>query len=140
MTLAQAGDGGNRTSTEASHPDPELRGRTYAIPFDAVWTAALSLAGGGLSRWGVVRADDGPGVIQAEVRPRLWGEPVDVLVRVGLDPDAQTRVDVVASSRGQRRDLGASRRQVIRFLQALDRVLAASGTYIPAPAAPHAAG
>lgn len=127
MTVVQPGDGRNRTSTHPAHPDAELRGSTYAIPFDAVWTTALSLAGGGLSRWNVVRADDGPGVIQAEVRPRLWGEPVDILVRVGLDADAQTRVDLVASSRGHRSDMGASRRQVIRFLRALDRALAALG-------------
>ncbi|HSG47520.1 MAG TPA: DUF1499 domain-containing protein [Longimicrobiales bacterium] len=124
MTLVQ-GDRRNRTSTHPAHPDPLLRGRTYAIPFDTVWTAALRLAGGGLPRWNVIRADDGPGVIQAEVRPRLWGENGDALVRVGLDADAQTRVDLVSSSRGNRNDLGASRRRAIRFFKALDRALAA---------------
>lgn len=126
MTLLHQADRRNRASTHPEHRDPLLRGRTYAIPFDAVWTAALQLAGGRLSRWSVVRADDGPGVIQAEARPLLWGEPGDILVRVRLDSDAQTRVDLISSSRGNRTDLGASRRRAIRFFAALDRALAVS--------------
>lgn len=125
MTLVQ-GDRKNRTSTHPAHSDRLLRGRTYAIPFDAVWTAALHLADGGLARWKVLRADDGAGIIQAEVRPRFWGENGDALIRVGLDADAQTRVDLVSSSRGRKSDLGTSRRRAIRFFRALDRALFAS--------------
>lgn len=132
MTLVQ-GLRENRTSTHPGHGDPDLRGRTYAIPFDRVWTTAVELAGGKLSRWFIVRDDDGPGVIQAEVRPRLWGENADVLIRIGLDEDAQTRVDLVSSSRGQRRDWGASRRRVIRFFKALDRALSATPDQILVP-------
>ena len=125
MTLVQ-GLRKNRASTHVTHGDPELRGRTYAIPFDTVWTAVLQLAGGGLSRWLLTREDDGPGIVQAEVRPRLWGENDDVLIRVKLDRNAQTRVDVTASSRGQRGDWGRSRRRVLRFCRALDGALSAS--------------
>jgi len=139
VTLVQ-GDRKNRTSTHPSHPDRLLRGRTYAIPFDTVWTAALHLADGGLARWTVIRADDGPGIIQAEVRPRFWGENGDALIRVGLDPDAQTRVDVVSSSRGSRSDLGTSRRRAIRFFRALDRALDSPGRRSPRPLAEVHAG
>ena len=122
MSGAHAG-GEHRTSTDPAHEDPVLRGRTYSIPFDEVWSAAVELARGRMPRWTVVREDDGPGVIHAEVKPRLWGDPADVLLRIGLDHDAQTRVYMVSSSRGQGRDWGASRRRVVRFFKALDRSL-----------------
>lgn len=134
MTLVQ-GHRKNRASTHEAHEDPSLRGRTYAIPFDTVWKAALDLAEGGLSRWFVVRHDDGAGVIRAEVRPLLWGENADVLIRIGLDRNAQTRVDLVSSSRGEKSDWGGSRRRVSRFFRAMDRKLDPAGRFalIPAP-------
>ena len=134
MTLVQ-GLRKNRASTHPHHEDADLRGRTYAIPFDQVWEAVVYLAGGGLSRWLVLRADDGPGIVQAEVRPILWGENSDVLIRVKLDRNAQTRVDITSSSRGTRGDLGASRRRVLRFIQALDQRLSATERQILTPAA-----
>lgn len=134
MTLVQ-GLRKNRASTHPHHEDPDLRGRTYAIPFDDVWEATVYLAGGGLSRWLVLRADDGPGIVQAEVRPLLWGENADVLIRVKLDRNAQTRVDATSSSRGTRGDLGASKRRVLRFFQALDQRLSATHKQILRPAA-----
>lgn len=128
MTLVQ-GHRKNRASTHESHEDPALRGRTYAIPFDTVWNTALDLAEGGISRWVVVRYDDGAGVIRAEVRPLLWGENADVLIRIGLDRNAQTRVDAVSSSRGEKSDWGASRRRLDRFFRAMDRRLDPSGRH-----------
>lgn len=130
MTLP--GDGEMpRVATCPDHDDPDLRGRTYPIPFDTVWSAALALAGGGIPGWSVVRADDVPGMIQGEVSPRLVGWMGDVLVHVGLDHHAQTRVDLICSSRGARRDLGTSRRRVVRFFRELDRALNA-----PVPSRP----
>ncbi|MDT8340044.1 MAG: hypothetical protein RQ751_00910 [Longimicrobiales bacterium] len=137
MTLVQ-GDRDARVSTHPSHEDDELRGRTYAVPFDAVWTAALRLAGGGLARWRVTRAEDVPGVIQAEVRPLLRGGATDVLIRIGLDRDGQTRVDLVASSRARRGGRRGSRRLTRRFLRALDRDLATSRGGAPAARRPAA--
>jgi hypothetical protein len=80
----------------------------------------------------VVRADDVPGVIQAEVAPLLWGWTGDALVRIGLDAQAQTRVEMVCSSRGARNDLGTSRRRTIRFFRALDEALSSIDIRIPA--------
>ena len=129
-------DAATRVATGPANPDPLLGGRTYTIPFETVWQAALTLADGGLRGWRVVRADDVPGVIQAEVIPRWIGWTGDVLVDVGLDDEAQTRVDMVCSSRDATRDLGTSRRRVVRFFQELDRALASQGL----PVHPRAGG
>ena len=37
----------NRAETSPTAEDRRLRGRTYAIPFETVWSAALALAGPG---------------------------------------------------------------------------------------------
>ena len=123
-----------RIATHPAHQDPQLRGRTYAIPFDAVWNAAVRLAAGGIPRWLLTRQDDVPGILQAEVRPLLWGENGDVMVRIKLDADAQTRVDMVASSRGTGRDWGANRRRIRSFFRALDESLGATGPQVISPA------
>jgi hypothetical protein len=109
----------NQAETRPDHPDPELQGRTYAIPFDRVWTVALALAGGGLKGWSLRRADDQEGRIEAEAKGML-GALDDVEVRVTLDPNAQTRVDLTSTSRKDRGDLGRNRRRVRRFLRELD--------------------
>jgi len=103
--------------------DARLRGRTYAIPFDRVWTQALALAAGKLRGWSVVSADDVEGEIRAETRGLLGGAS-DVVIRIGLDRDAQTRVDVTSASRNGRVDFGANARRIVRLLRALDRALA----------------
>lgn len=116
----------NSASTETGAG--RLRGRIYPIPFERVWRAALALAGGGLRGWRVLDADDLAGVIRAEATSLLFHRVADVEIRVGLDQDAQTRVDARSASRGRRGDLGASVRRLRRFLRRLDRALAA-----PAP-------
>ena len=129
MTL-KAGHRKNRASTHPKHGEPELRGRTYAIPFDTVWQATVRLTSGGLSRWSLLDADDGPGTLQAQASPLLWGRPTGFLIRVGLDRNGQTRVDAVGSTPGPRWDLGACRRRTVRFFRALDRELKANGSAI----------
>lgn len=129
MTL-QAGHRKNRASTHPGHGDTSLRGRTYAIPFDDVWQAAVRLTSGGLSRWSLLDADDGPGTLQAEASPTLWGRPTEFLIRISLDRNAQTRVDSMAYTPGPRWDLGACRRRTLRFFSALDRELQADGRAI----------
>ena len=68
--------------------DPVLAGRTYAIPFDPVWKAALELSGGGLRGWKLVSSDDRLGVIRADVRGPLLPLEANVLVSVTLDRNA----------------------------------------------------
>lgn len=122
MTL-QAGHRKNRASTHPGHGDEDLRGRTYAIPFDRVWQAAVRLTSGGLPRWSLLDADDGPGTLQAEAGPLLWGRPTEFLIRISLDRNAQTRVDAVGYTPGARWDMGACKRRTVRFFGALDREL-----------------
>lgn len=113
----------NRVTTAQDHWDPRLRGRTYAIPFEQVWQAALALANGGLRRWKLINSDDYEGVINAEARTFTLRFIDDVRIRVYLDENAQTRVDVESRSRQGKTDFGANARRVGRFLRALDRKL-----------------
>jgi hypothetical protein len=113
----------NQAATDAAHVDPALRGRTYAIPFEQVWQGALGVAGGGLGRWSLIRSDDVTGHILAEIGPAFLRPAADVLIKVTLDGNGQTRVDMSTSSRTERWDLGASHRRVVAFYRALDRFL-----------------
>ncbi len=114
----------NRVETDREAADPRLRSRTYAVPFDGVWTEALRLADGGLARWSVIRADDARGEIEAEARTLLLRLVDDVRVTIRLDENAQTRVDVSSRSRKGRGDFGTNARRVHRFLTRLDRRVA----------------
>ena len=109
--------------TTPQSSDRRLRGRTYAVPFEDVWQAALQLTGGGLFRWTRHDADDSEGVILASAKS-LAGAVHDIMVRVTLDENAQTRVDASAQARKPLTDFGRSRRRLGRFFRALDRTLA----------------
>jgi len=112
-------------ATDPTSPDLRLVGRTYAIPFDIVWTAATRLAGGELRRWSILSADDLTGVIAAGTRARFFGPGDRVKIEIGLDDNAQTRVDLSATSRSERPDFGRNRRAIGRFLTKLDAALGA---------------
>jgi hypothetical protein len=103
--------------TAADSADPALRGLTCATPFDAVWQAALRLAGGGLRGWTVVHADDHSGAILAVARG-ITGAVHDVAIDVVLDEEGQTRVDARVAAR-KAPDLGRCRRRLRRFFRSL---------------------
>ena len=109
-----------RAFTDPDATDPRLRGRVYPVPFARVWDAALQTART-LPRWTVVEANGRTGEITAEARTLVWKLTDDVWIRVSLDEDGQTRVDVTSASRKGRHDLGANTRRIARFLHALDR-------------------
>lgn len=113
---------GVRTNPRES--DPDLRGRTYAIPFDRVWNAAVALAGGDLGGWRLLAADDRRGVITAE-RAGLLKGVTGIRIDVGLDENGQTRVDVSAGPGNGRRTFGGGRRAVRLFVRRLDARLGA---------------
>jgi hypothetical protein len=112
-------------ATDPGATDGRLRGRTYAIPFENVWSAATRLAHGELRGWTLLTADDQEGIITGSAKPPLFGAPCDVRIEIGLDENAQTRVDARTSWPGKRGDLGHGRRTLGRFFRALDRALAA---------------
>jgi hypothetical protein len=120
----------NGARTDRLSPDAALRGRTYAIPFERVWNASLDVCRGSARGWEVTIADDQNGVIQAVTPKRLLGAVADVTVRVTLDENAQTRVDVESTSRDSTRDLGSNRKRIQRFVSALDRKLGATHAQI----------
>lgn len=114
----------HQATTDPTSEDPRLLGRTYAIPFEAVWQAATQLAGGGIRGWALWVADDQIGLIEASTNPFL-GSAADVRITIGLDENAQTRVDLTSTSRSAHGDLGRSRRNIGTFLRRLDRFLEA---------------
>ena len=118
-----------RIRTDPRARDRALRGRTYAIAFDAVWQAAVALADRGLPRWRLLMADDQRGVLEAEATWALFRSVGKVQVVIGLDANGQTRVDVEATSANPL-DLGTGRRRVRRFLLALDQKVGATPTHI----------
>ena len=128
-----------RTSPDSA--DPVLAGRTYAIPFDPVWNAALELSSGGLKGWELVSADDQLGVIRADVRGPWLPLEANVLVSVVLDPNGQTRVDMSALGNHRGGDLGVNYRRIRRFFDSLDLSLDARPGQIlkPPSSARHAA-
>ena len=111
------------TDARANHPD--LRGRTYAIPFATVWKAAVSLADGGLRGWKVVGADECAGSIVAHVGGRLLQLPSRVEISIGLDDNAQTRVDASARGLNGGVGLGFHAHRIRCLMRFLDRTLAA---------------
>ncbi|MCI0437350.1 MAG: DUF1499 domain-containing protein [Gemmatimonadetes bacterium] len=109
--------------TSSHADDPRLRGRTYAVPFEEVWQAALTLTRNRLRGWRLRSADDLAGIINAVSKSRLLGSIHDVKIRVSLDKNAQTRIDARSASRTSRADLGANARRLVRFFRALDKML-----------------
>lgn len=111
----------NRAFTDPDSPDRRLRGRSYAVPFARVWSAALAEVEA--RGWTVLESDPVAGELHAEARTRVWRFTDDVWVRISLDALGRTRVDVVSASRVGRGDLGTNARRIARFLRAVDRRL-----------------
>lgn len=110
----------NLAYTTPDAEDQRLRGRTYAIPFEDVWQTALDLVSGELPGWSMVHADDWEGLIRATIVGRVERLASDFTVRIGLDRDAQTRVDAMSASVTAQRDLGTNAQRVALFFDAMD--------------------
>ena len=110
----------NAAKTQPDSPDSRLRGRTYAIPFDSVWNAALLVAEEDMKRWEVISWDDRSGTIVIEASTWLLRWIDDVRIQISLDEDAQTRIDLTSVSRKGRADLGSNARRIGTFLRLLD--------------------
>lgn len=108
--------------TEAGSPDPRLRGRTYQIAFARVWDTAVALAEA-MPRWRLILTDEDRGIIQAEARTLIFKFTDDVTIRLRLDDNALTRVDILSASRRGLGDLGTNARRIARFLERLDQRL-----------------
>ena len=105
----------NRAVTHPRHESPHLRGRTYAVPFAKVWAEAVGLASGGLRGWTLLEADEDKGLLTAESKTLVFRFVDDIHLRMSLDGNGQTRVDMISSSRVGRGDLGKNGRRVSLF-------------------------
>jgi uncharacterized protein (DUF1499 family) len=110
----------NAAATTLGDRDPRLQGRTYAIPFQNVWETAHELAS---RRWRIISTDDQEGVILAEARTAVFRFVDDVEIRITLDENAQTRVDLRSASRRRLAVFGGNARRIVRFLHRLDATL-----------------
>lgn len=112
----------NTAQTSEQAEDPRLRGRTYLIPFAKVWDQIIATIES-RSRWTLVSADEGTGLIHAEARTLVFRLVDDVRFKVRLDQNALTRVDMWSASRVGKGDLGVNARRIRRFYRRLDREL-----------------
>ena len=120
----------NRIETDPWSDDPRLLGRTYAIPFNQVWLACLELVTT-WNRWELLQTDDIEGLIQVRCTTAVFRFKDDIEIRVLLDENALTRVDLQSQSIKNRYDLGVNTRRIGRFLVRLDKLLGArKGTII----------
>lgn len=116
----------NRARTSPEAADPRLRTRRYAVPYRAVWEAAVATAGA-MPRWTLTAHDPRSGRLQAEARTPVFGFTDDVSVTLALDAEGMTVVDVASASRVGRADLGVNARRIRRYLRRLDRAIARGG-------------
>lgn len=131
MSEAPDPPSGPSLSTDANARDPRIRGRTYAIPFERVWRAAVALADGGMQGWRLLAADASSGVIEAEATSRVLRRRSSVHIRVALDANAQTRVDLkLRALTGRFPHLGRNARFVGAYLSGLDRTAGANARNI----------
>jgi hypothetical protein len=114
----------HRVETDPSSDDPRLLGRTYAIPFDAVWRGCIKLVQA-RNRWSLLQADDLVGFIRIRCTTMVFRFEDDLEIRIVLDENALTRVDV-RSRPHKARAVGLNTRRVGRFFKRLDRALGAS--------------
>lgn len=113
---------GRSAETDPHADDRRLRGRTYAIPFDRVWSTTEKVVRA-TPRWRLVSSNDREGVIIAMAQTFLSRRIGDVRIEIGLDDHGQTRLDVRVVMRGDRVDLGGSVRLVDSFVKQLEATL-----------------
>ncbi|MGD8699407.1 MAG: DUF1499 domain-containing protein [Gemmatimonadales bacterium] len=116
----------NTAQTSETAEDPRLRGRTYVIPFAKVWDEIIDMIES-RSRWTLVSADEGTGLIHAEAKTLVFRLVDDVRLKLKLDQNALTRVDMRSASRVGKGDLGTNARRIHRFYRKLDRRLGLGG-------------
>ena len=121
-----------RAETSPWSEDPRLIGRTYAISYEEVWRTCMKFVAE-RGRWRLLQADDLAGFIRVRCTTLVFRREDNLEIRVGLDENALTRVDVRAGSKRSRMDLGLNVRRVGRFFKKLDGLLGAANGKILDP-------
>ena len=122
----------HRAETDPWSDDPRLIGRTYAIPYEQVWRTCMKFVEE-RGRWRLLEADDLEGFIRVRCTTVVFRLEDDLEIRIGLDENGLTRVDIQAGALKGRIDLGMNVRRVGRFCKALDRLLGAANGKILDP-------
>ncbi len=112
----------NRAETDPWSDDPRLIGRTYAIPYEAVWRSCMSLVQK-RNGWRILKSDDLAGFSRVRCARRFRRLEDDLEIRIGLDEHGLTRVDLRSRSRTDGADLGVNARRVGHFARKLDESL-----------------
>jgi uncharacterized protein (DUF1499 family) len=110
-----------RTDPDAA--DPRLRTARLDVPFARVWDAVLGTVGA-TPRWTPISADPREGEVQVEARTLIWQFVDDVRIRVHLDEEGRTAIDVHSTSRVRGWDMGTHTRRIARFLHHVRRRVA----------------
>jgi uncharacterized protein (DUF1499 family) len=92
------------------------------VPFARVWDEIVQMITE-WPRWKLVRANEDKGLIAAEATTLVFRFVDDVRLKVKLDSNALTRVDMWSQSRVGNADLGVNTRRIARFFRDLDRRL-----------------
>jgi hypothetical protein len=121
-----------RAETNPWSEDPRLIGRTYAIPYEEVWRTCMKFVAE-RGRWRLLEEDDLAGFIRIRCITLVFRREDNLEIRVGLDENALTRVDVRAGSKRSRMDLGLNVRRVGWFFKKLDELLGAENGKILDP-------
>ncbi|NIR45135.1 MAG: DUF1499 domain-containing protein [Gemmatimonadetes bacterium] len=116
----------NSAQTSEDAEDPRLRGRTYMVPFARVWDEVIEMIRE-RPRWNLVRANEDKGLIGAEATTPVFRFVDDVRLKIRLDANALTRVDMWSQSRVGNADLGVNTRRIGKFFRDLDRRLGVDG-------------
>jgi hypothetical protein len=96
----------------------------------------MQLAAGGRRGWKTVSSNEDLGILQAECQAKPLRFVDDVEVRMSLDENGQTRIDMSSASRTEKGDWGRNARRIRRFFRILDKRTAAGPGKILDPTVP----
>ena len=117
----------NVAETTAAPLLPELRIRRYRVSQETI-REVVERTLSRLPRWKVVKAESEIGVYQAVVTTPLWRFKDDVAILITGVAEGGVEVYLHSSSRIGRGDLGANRRHILEFYEALEEQLKAYKT------------
>ncbi len=128
LLLLLSGCAGATTNLNASNP--ALRPHTYPQSYDIVWDAAVKAATQ-INSCAVTSTEKNSGIIALRKGFNLWTTGTMMTVHVYKVDDAHTQVDMQSALAGFNGiltlDYGQNKRNLERFFEELDRILATQG-------------
>ena len=120
-----SGCAGATTNLNASNP--ALRPHAYPQSYDVVWDNAVQAATQ-IKSWAVTSTDKSSGIIALRKGFNLWTTGTMMAVHVHKIDDSHTQVDMQSALSGFNGiltlDYGQNKRNISRFFEELDRILA----------------